>query len=70
MAKVTPWFPCHVLPIRIGVYEIQAAGNLYRFFDGAKWHMGASSITTAHNGRHTWLVTNNRKWRGLAKEPK
>jgi hypothetical protein len=74
--KKTPWFSNDVLPVRIGVYEIEYWSNRaeYQFWDGSGWIFGNSSVdSTAMKavnapelGAYIYRTSPHR-WRGLTK---
>lgn len=70
MSKLTPWFPPHIKPVRMGVYEVKepVAAPWYRWWNGKRWLLGGSQIAAAgRNNKPTpWGAT---AWRGLAEAP-
>jgi len=74
--RKTPWFSNDVLPVRVGVYEIDfwSGGPQYQFWDGSGWIFGNSSVdSTARKavnanelGAHIYRTATQR-WRGLKK---
>jgi hypothetical protein len=66
--KLTPWFPGHVKPVRVGVYERlydEESGGpqaLRCNFDGLRWsvHLECSGDKSHVSGYQ------NLRWRGLA----
>jgi hypothetical protein len=67
--KLTPWFRATVKPARPGVYRVRAACPWYRFWDGSKWFVGASTPrdAAAYMPRRRAEAAD---WRGLAQPPK
>jgi hypothetical protein len=73
--KLTPWFPAHVVPVRIGVYEVDDEdgidGPWYAYWDGRKFGFRCwKGPQEAFNYRYdkTYLSEFS-KWRGLAEDP-
>lgn len=72
--RLTEWFPPHVKPVRVGVYEVvDSDGELgwYAFWNGKKfgyrcWKSPQSAFYRRHES--TWQP-NFAKWRGLADNP-
>ena len=70
----TKWFPAHVKPAYVGVYQVKSCmmtfAPLYRYWDGANWYLGDNSPRRA--GRHTKITTKHNllQWRGLKYKPK
>jgi hypothetical protein len=74
MAKLTPWFPGHIKPVRKGVY-MQRDGvgedTGYQYWDGALWSIWHPTINGAANAKHkAGRMHQDDKWRGLASRPK
>lgn len=73
--KLTPWYPGHVKPVRVGVYERDYAENpkssrpRFCYWDGAAW--GCYGMTK-DNAKNFSLASaaQSLPWRGIAKEPK
>ena len=70
--KLTPWFPGHIKPVRIGWYQV-TSGNLHfnskgflggsrRFWDGDTWRAGWLNEKVSIMGTHP-----EHKWRGVTK---
>lgn len=67
---MTEWYPAHIKPVRVGVYEIgPGPRRLYSYFDGQNWGWMtfdldfAKELRDAHDEiRHSSLV-----WRGFTK---
>jgi hypothetical protein len=75
-AKLTPWFPADVKPVRVGVYERDDSatdlGNghaAYSHWSGSKW--GHLCEWTNQAGEFTSLISEYQDlpWRGLASDP-
>jgi hypothetical protein len=70
MSKLTPWFPASVMPVRPGVYEVNAHNRArYRRWDGRHWFVGSSTTKDAASSKYP-LFMNAHSWRGLVKPPK
>jgi len=68
--KLTPWFPADVMPVRPGVYEVNARpGPWYRRWDGRHWFAGDHTPENAASSKCA-LFMNTNPWRGLAEPPK
>lgn len=60
--KLTPWFDGSVQPVRVGWYERELHGDIFRdWFDGY-------GFLSAPDG-YRWVLQELR-WRGLAQQPK
>lgn len=69
-AKLTPWFPGDVKPVRPGVYLRELGGEpYYSRWDGFSWKFSQKTIRMAAREKQTSL-NQGTPWRGLAKEPK
>lgn len=75
-AKLTPWFPGHIKPVRVGVYQLPSGGGEketgFQYWNGSAWGMWTFTATTAYLFRGSLAndMYQNDKWHGLAKEPK
>ena len=67
--KLTPWFPVHSKPVRVGVYEI--FGGYYSYWSGRFWVATDATPQFAADPRFFDLpsCTQDKKWRGLAERP-
>jgi hypothetical protein len=74
-ALLTEWFPPHVKPMHVGLYDVDLSGDgAYRgasYWDGRRWcyahdwdSSGVGDRSPAPDGMQP------RYWRGLATEPK
>ena len=66
--KLTPWYPGHVKPTRVGVYETDSRGSLYRcfqFWNGIEWHRAHTTVEKAAESECVSMFQND-KWRGPA----
>ncbi len=71
--KLTPWFPKHVKPRRIGIYSTSylGGGEGFSYWDGSAWWNQHPDKWSAKRDHWRTNGANQRKsWRGLAKEPK
>jgi len=74
--KLTPWFPAHIKPVRVGVYEIKEPdGTLfYNKWDGKNWHWGSKSKYKSEQNIHPMNVADAdrliARWRGLSQPTK
>lgn len=67
----TPWYPGHVHPARIGVYQRRSGGDpTYALWDGARWSFSAGTVARAREYDGLASLTQDRAWRGLAQEPR
>jgi hypothetical protein len=76
-AKLTPWFPKSVAPVRIGVYETDfSSGMRFSHFDGKHWNGCWSESEWAQDecdyfAKHgtEGCASGGFRWRGLARNP-
>ena len=74
---LTKWFPTDVKPVHIGVYEAiyhvfeDEWSTGYSFWNGKEWANSSDSIKGAYSNRK-WIqgAIQEKKWRGLAEQPK
>lgn len=68
----TRWFPGHVQPVRIGVYQrsMEVIGRcwMYSRWDGVQWHIQAPDVEGAEEANER-SVYQRLPWRGLAAQP-
>lgn len=70
--KLTPWFPGHIKPERVGVYQqYNGWGEIgYQRWDGRRWHSWSNTPNGAANTVFLAALSfQNDKWRGLAAKP-
>ena len=75
-AKVTGWFPPHIKPVHVGVYQVKF-NNGPRAYEGyAFWCGGWGSLSTTRDGAERFFISigtdgahQNKTWRGLAEDP-
>ena len=67
MIERTPWFPCHVKPVRHGLYERNHGGGYTKFshWNGEFWGGWAKKKTHAYNNRHNPSTFQHLEWRGV-----
>jgi hypothetical protein len=69
--KLTPWFPGHIKPVRPGVYEVRfSAMGGFAYWDGSLWGWAQITCAQARRRRDSHGASQQKSWRGLAKEPK
>lgn len=69
--KKTKWFPSHILPARVGVYQrVYNSGVIAFCWWDNGWSMGWQCAETAKQNRHLKSEQYGLLWRGLAQEPK
>ena len=71
-AKLTPWFPAHIKPVRKGVYKISpcVGSDWFRRWDGANWLWGARTPEDAAFDHAPIIFLPDELWCGLARKPK
>lgn len=71
--KLTPWFPPHIKPVRVGLYRAQDTTmrcnccHIYLHWDGEEWH---SDMLTPGRFRTYFFKGHLRRWRGLSQPTK
>ncbi len=77
--ELTPWFPPHIKPVHVGVYETASAtaeGNPldgsegFQRWDGRVWGGFKASACEAYVEDGYVSKFQNNCWRGLAEQPK
>ena len=66
--KLTPWFPAHTQPVRVGVYQRKApSGVFYAYWTGKRWGTLAPSVHYAYQYRKepSYHQKNTMPWRGI-----
>lgn len=77
---LTEWFPPHIKPVHIGVYQACMEVCTDRFgsshveygfarWDGQRWGLMQDDIKTAAERIHFQAASQAKVWRGLNKEP-
>jgi hypothetical protein len=71
MSKLTPWFPGHIKPLRVGVYERQRAAfwTIFSYWDGKRWGFNHDTAADALRDRKFHSYSQGMPWRGLASDP-
>lgn len=69
MTKLTPWFPPHIKPVRVGVYPIKCDAKMFAKWDGLRWS-AAAFTTTPDQWYFGSFAAQGKSWRGLTKETK
>lgn len=74
-AKLTPWFPADVNPVRVDEYECSRLEHQSRVTRRLHWS-GAGWSYSANHPHGAWIggtacmfVSDKDKWRGLASDP-
>lgn len=71
MAKVTPWYPGDVKPVRVGVYERDHVHDVrYSYWNGHYWGGWAKKRTHARNNKDAPSALQSIPWRGIARTPR
>jgi hypothetical protein len=79
VSKYTPWFPGHIKPVRVGVYQQRLSNNPdacigYQYWDGGLWWWWRENPNDAYRSRMSDIYPihkfQNDSWRGLTKESK
>jgi hypothetical protein len=72
--KLTPWFPWTVTPVREGVYSTKYKQDAigFSYWTGNRWGSTFQTKGAAmfHAKAFGPCFTQEKQWRGLAKEPK
>jgi len=64
--NLTPWYPPHIKPVRIGAYETDAmSGGVYQYWDGFRWSSYCNSPQSAFRFRASKSGYQSPCWRGL-----
>lgn len=76
VTKLTEWFPAHVKPAHVGVYEVRflrcesVSVEGFSYWDGRKWSETQPSAERGAMYQANFITgVQNKEWRGLAKEP-
>lgn len=70
-AKLTPWFPGDVKPVRRGVYQrLYTSGTGWAYWNGDFWGMRGVSKYFAKSMKDFYAPIQSHEWRGLAEDPK
>ena len=72
--QMTDWFPAHIKPVRVGVYEVKTKDwnsltPTYALWDGYCWGYFIGSVKSAilsHPGKAE--AVQNKQWRGFTEK--
>jgi len=67
---LTPWYPPHIKPVRVGVYETDTRIGRYQHWNGQFWGPYDPDARTAWLWKHARSGRQSPRWRGLAHPPK
>jgi hypothetical protein len=63
--KMTKWFPSHITPVNVGVYETELHGYLgYSFWNGEYWSDTSSKLDMPLHFKERRGMQ-KKKWRGF-----
>jgi hypothetical protein len=63
--KMTKWFPSHITPVNVGVYETDLAGYLgYSFWNGKYWSDTSIKLDMERSTKRRRGMQ-NKEWRGF-----
>lgn len=70
--KLTPWFPPHIKPVRVGVYETDAMDDApcYQHWNGYIWGPCYGNIEGASRWAESRLWIQSARWRGISQPTK
>ena len=72
MDKMTDWFPPHIKPVHIGVYEIKYTSkvaygsNMYATWNGEKWSSGSYNLCDKYH--QLFNANQDKHWRGFTEK--
>lgn len=76
MAKLTPWFPPHIKPVRVGWYNASAyrKTHIIRYWNGQRWSefatlTGLGDTEQLTRAKRVNACRGDIEWRGLASPP-
>ena len=78
MAKLTEWYPGHIKPVRVGVYErdygpTENGESIFCHWNGKRWSWGGNSVDDVQRAMSVVKeISSGRQslpWRGLASDP-
>jgi hypothetical protein len=69
--QLTKWYPPHIKPVRVGVYQaipkgIRSECPIYSYWNGLKWCWDSWKVDGARTHRNV-SPRQNRRWRGMVK---
>lgn len=73
MARLTPWFPASVKPVRKGWYEYSGRAmdaGMRMFWNGRQFGYWATEAAYVTNNWVRWHSEDDDRWRGSATKPK
>ena len=70
--KLTEWYPAHIKPVRVGVYNVETWANpdspWFSYWDGNIFNYYCNSVDDAFRNRRKWGCGKaTSQWRGIAK---
>jgi len=73
--KTTDWFPADIKPVHVGMYETKSPilkdqPGWFCYWNGTSWCSSYQTMQHAYVFREFTSSFQDRKWRGLAEEPK
>lgn len=63
--NLTPWYPPHIKPVRVGVYETDSESEAYQHWNGEWWGYCAHNKELAFFVRDAKSSHRFPRWRGL-----
>ena len=70
---MTPWFPAHIKPVRVGVYEVRLVftpsdfDDGYAYYDGEKWSCMVCDFSDVERAGF-WGAEQKKAWRGFTQD--
>lgn len=70
--KLTPIFPAHIKPVRVGVYKVtgfipEMPPSYYSYWNGKRWSVYLYTVADAFHNRSTRSAIQNKRWQGVLK---
>ena len=70
--KLTPIFPAHIKPVRVGVYKTGASGERgkliwWSYWDGKRWGWHCDSWEEAKHDGQWFFADQEKRWQGILK---
>lgn len=73
MTEMTPWFPPHIKPVNVGVYEIKYTSKstngdprVYATWNGLRWSSGSYNLWDEYHKQFD--ANQNKYWRGFTEK--
>ena len=66
---LTPWYPPHIKPVRVGVYETNTRIGRYQHWNGKFWGLFDPDAELAADSHDCRSFYQSPSWRGLAYPP-